>query len=234
MTGDLANASGQGEARGDGSAPAARFFPVVLAGPSGSGKTTVGRALVRRGADARFSVSATTRPPRPEEKDGEDYRFVEREEFEALIEQDELLEWAEVHGELYGTPRSALERARDDGVHLLLDIDIQGARSVRRLVPEAVLIFLLPPDGERIIRRLRERGSESEAQLRIRMEEAETELAAVREFDYAVINDELDEAVHAVESILRAEEHRIERMGEGVEARARSLTDEIRQALDAG
>lgn len=226
-------AAGAMEAPERPSAPVSRVFPVVLAGPSGSGKTTVGQALVRRGADVRFSISATTRPRRPEERDGEDYRFLDREEFEALVEAEEFLEWAEVHGELYGTPRSALERAREDGVHLLLDIDVQGARSVRRAAPEAVLIFLMPPDGRRIIRRLRERGSESDVELRRRMEAAETELAAVKEFDYAVINDELDQTVHAVESILRAEEHRIERMGESVEGRARTLVDEIHEALDA-
>lgn len=221
-------ATGRGEATPE---LAARGFPLVLAGPSGSGKTTVGRALVRRDAPVRFSVSVTTREPREEEVDGEDYRFVSREAFRELREEDELLEWAEVHGELYGTPRSELRRAREDRMHLLLDIDVQGARSVRRLAPEAVLVFLIPPDGRRIVRRLRDRGSEDEAELRERMEVARSELAAVAEFDYVVVNEDLRETVAVVESVLRAEEHRIERLGGGVEERANEISAEIRAAL---
>ena len=210
----------------------ARPFPLVLAGPSGSGKTTVGRALERRG-HVRFSVSATTRPRRTEEEDGVDYRFLGREEFRELVEQGELLEWAEVHGHLYGTPRDALREAGEEGRHLLLDIDVQGTRSVRRQVPGTVAIFLLPPDGTRIVRRLLGRGSEDPEELRRRLRAAEEELLAVGAFDYVVVNDVLEEAVDTVEAILRAEERRIERLGDGVEEMAAALNEEIRRAVEA-
>ena len=213
---------------------AARGFPVVLAGPSGSGKTTVARSLAGDASRFRFSVSATTRPPRPGEVDGEDYLFVDRETFVRKRDGGELLEWAEVHGEWYGTPREQVGRARRDGVHLLLDIDVQGARSVRRLEPEAVTIFLLPPSGERIVGRLRGRGSEAEAELRGRLRAAEEELEAVGEFDFVVVNDELERAVARTSAIVRAEEVRISRMGERVSSRAARLEEEIRDALADG
>lgn len=206
-------------------------FPVVVAGPSGVGKSTLARRLMDRRADLRFSVSATTRPPRPGERDGVDYRFLGREEFGRLREAGELLEWAEVHGEWYGTLRESLRTAREAGMHLLLDIDVQGARSVRAREPEALLIFLLPPSGARIIARLRDRGSESEAALQGRLETALAELEAVDEFDYVVVNDDLERAADAMEAILSAERHRIARMPERVAAEGRALAEEIRREL---
>lgn len=206
-------------------------FPLVLAGPSGSGKTTVGRALERRGL-VRFGVSATTRPRRPEEDEGVDYHFLPRDEFEAGIREDRFLEWAEVHGHLYGTPHAALERARSEGRHLLLDIDVQGARSVRRQVPGTVSVFLVPPTGDRIVARLLARGSEGPGELRRRLRTAEDELRAVGEFGYLVVNDVLEEAVDALECILRAEELRTVRMGVRVEREVSDLIEEIRRAVD--
>jgi guanylate kinase len=211
----------------------ARGFPVVLAGPSGSGKTTVARRLARDAERYRFSVSATTRPPRPGEVEGEDYRFMDRSAFLALRDAGELLEWAEVHGELYGTPRGQLQEARGDGVHLLLDIDVQGARSVRRLEPDVVTIFLVPPTGERIIERLRNRGSEGETARRRRMRTAEEELRAVPEFDFVVLNDDLEVAVRDTDDVVRAEELRIRRMGTRVSRLVGRLEAEIRSALAA-
>jgi len=207
-------------------------FPVVLAGPSGSGKTTVGRALARQSPRIRFSTSATTRGRRPEERDGEDYRFLRRKEFVELRDRGELLEWAEVHGEWYGTPRSNLDRARDDAVHLLRDIDVQGARAVREKEPGTLLVFLAPPSGDRIVRRLRDRGSEDDEELRLRMRTADSELAAAAEFDYLLINDVLEETVDTVRAIVRAEERRIDRLGEGVSEWTAGLAREIRGALD--
>lgn len=212
----------------------ARGFPVVLAGPSGSGKTTIGRALVDRRDDVRFSVSATTRDRRPDEREGIDYHFLARDEFRRRIEADAFLEWAEVHGELYGTLRSELERAREKREHLLLDIDVQGARSVRDRVRDAVTVFLLAPSGERIVERLRGRGSESEGELRRRLRAAEAELAAVSEFDFVVVNAVLERAVEAVETIVRSEERRIERMPRSVQQRGVSLAREIRATLGLG
>jgi guanylate kinase len=189
-----------------------RTFPVVLSGPSGSGKTTVIRELLSRRHDLRFSVSATTRDARAGERSGIHYVFLAREEFESRCEQGEMLEWADVHGKLYGTPRENLGNAVSEGVHLLLDIDVQGARAVKEAVPEALTIFLLPPSGA-WLSRLRSRGSESGAGLERRLRTAEAELVAAEEFEYVIINDELEEAVRRVESILDGEESRTARVG---------------------
>lgn len=209
----------------------ARPFPVALAGPSGAGKTTLCRRLVERRDDVRFSVSATTRTPRRGEVEGEDYRFVAREAFERMVRDEELLEWAEVHGDLYGTPRAELDRARAAGEHLLLDIDVQGVRAVRRRAPEVVAVFILPPTGERVLARLRRRGSEDEEALRRRLRTAVAELRAVDEFDYVVVNDDLAEAIQAIEAILAAESRRMERVGEPAAARGRELADEIERVV---
>ena len=209
----------------------AECFPLVLAGPSGSGKTTVGRALERLHG-VHFSVSATTRRRRTEEQDGRDYRFLTRERFERLVEQGDMLEWAEVHGELYGTPRSNLERAREAGSHLLLDIDVQGARAVRAAIPETVTIFLVPPDARRIVRRLMDRGSEGAEEMRRRLGAAEQELRAIGEFDYVVVNDVLEEAVRTVQAILRAEERRIDRLGPRVEEKVAEIVEGLRSEVE--
>lgn len=206
-------------------------FPVVLAGPSGSGKTTVARALLARRTDLRFSVSVTSRRPRASERDGVDYRFMSRGEFEELIAGDGLLEWAEVHGELYGTPRSGLEEAQRDGHHLLLDIDVQGARQVRRLLPAALTVFLLPPTAGQIISRLEGRGTEDRQALHRRLRTAEGELAGIGEFDYAVVNDDLDACLVTIEAIVDAESHRVDRDRAHIEAVASEMADEIRRVL---
>lgn len=209
-------------------------FPVVLAGPSGSGKTTIGRKLVNLRTDVRFSISATTRAARPGEADGEDYHFMDRSEFERLRDEGGFLEWAEVHGALYGTPRSNLGESREAGEKLLLDIDVQGARSVRSRVEETVCIFVVPPSGDEILRRLRGRGTEDEERLRRRLRSAENELAAMGEFDYVVVNDRLREAVSRVEAIVDAESSRIERLGESVQLAAEEFVEEIHRAAGSG
>lgn len=203
------------------------LFPILLAGPSGGGKTTVRTVLLERRADLEFSVSATTRPPRAAEDDGSDYLFVDRSGFERLIDEGDLLEWAEVHGELYGTPRENLRRARGAGRHLLLDVDVQGARQLREIEPDAVLIFLLPPDYGRLVERLRGRGSEDGEAFRRRMRTALAELEAVREFDYVVVNDDLEDTVRRVEEIISAERARVDRAGPGV----LELVEELRYSL---
>lgn len=205
--------------------------PIVLSGPSGGGKTSVCDELVRRRTDVSFSVSATTRAPRPAEVDGRHYRFVDRERFERMADEGELLEWAEVHGELYGTPSDQLESVRQ-GRMLLLDIDVQGARDVRRRVPEAVLVFLLPPSAESMLARLRHRGSEDEEAMRRRMRTALAELDAVGEFDYAVVNEDLGATVDAVEAILEAERRAVTRLGAGLVERADALATALRGALE--
>lgn len=200
---------------------------LVLAGPSGGGKTTVCRRLRQRRGDVEFSVSATTRPRRDGERDGTDYRFLSRPAFESLAAADGLLEWADVHGELYGTPRGNLESARRAGRSLLLDIDVQGARQVRERVPDAVLVFLLPPSAPVLLDRLRRRGSESGDAVRRRMRTALSELAATGEFDYVVENDDLDVTVDAVEAILEAESRRTTRCRERIAERAGSLREAL-------
>lgn len=204
---------------------------VVLAGPSGAGKTTLARSLVTRRPDLVFSVSATTRPARVSERDGADYHFVDRERFEALVQAGEMLEHAEVHGELYGTPRRNLDTAREHGRHLLLDIDVQGARQVRRAEPEAVCIFLMPPSGAVVLERLRRRGSENEDALRRRLATAEAELRAVSDFQYVLVNEELEETTQRLEGILASEERKVARLGKQAVERADSLIAEIRGAL---
>jgi guanylate kinase len=183
----------------------------VLAAPSGTGKTTIARALVDGSDDFVFSVSITTRPPRQGERDGVDYEFVARDAFERLIEADELVEWAEVHGNLYGTPRRMLDGARDRGRHPVLDIDVQGARQIRERVPEAVTIFIFPPSGEALRKRLAKRGTEDPKEIRRRLEAAHREMEEAASFDYIVVNEALDEAVARVREIVASEGHRVGR-----------------------
>lgn len=206
-------------------------FPLVLAGPSGSGKTTIGREIVERRSDVWFSISATTRERRVGEVDGRDYQFCSREEFRRMMEDDRLLEYARVHGELYGTPRANLEGARAAGAHLLLDIDVQGARSVRAAEPAAVTVFLLPPDGTRIVERLRRRGREGERELQSRLRAARQELAAIDEFDYVIVNDDLEEAVRALDCVVGTETRNLRRLGRLAADRASALADEIEREL---
>ena len=185
--------------------------PVVLSAPSGAGKTTIAKALVEGREDVVFSVSATTRPSRDNEVDGVDYHFLSEPDFRAMIEADEFVEWAEVHGHLYGTPRQALQDAQDQGRFLILDVDVQGAMQVRQRVPDAVLVFVLPPTADALVQRLRERGTEGEDTLARRIENARGELAEASEFDYVVVNENLDQAIDDVRRIVRGEGRRTDR-----------------------
>ena len=197
-------------------APATRLeresFPLILAAPSGAGKTSIARELAVRRNDVEFSVSWTTRAPRHGETNGADYYFRSEEEFRAEVAAGGLLEWAEVHGQLYGTPRANLEQARQRRHLLLLDIDVQGSRQIKQSVPEAVSIFVLPPNVEELSRRLRRRGSEAEDARRRRLLTAREELGAAGEFDYLIVNEQLSDAVAAVEAIVEAEYLRTRRI----------------------
>ncbi len=176
---------------------------VVLAAPSGAGKTTIARLLVEREEDFAFSVSATTRPPRRGERDGEDYWFVDESRFREMIREGAFAEWAEVHGNLYGTPLGSIAEASRGGRHVILDIDVQGARQIREAVPEALLLFIFPPSVEVLLQRLTGRGTEGRALVRRRLETALQEMEAAESFDFFVLNDDLERAVVEVRELAR-------------------------------
>jgi len=184
----------------------------VLSAPSGTGKTTLRKELLALFPDIFFSVSATTRAKKQGEKEGVDYHFVSRNEFLSLIEKDELLEWAEVHGNLYGTPKAPVEKATSSGKDVLLEIDVEGARKVREKIPSAVTIFLLPPSYSELEKRIRTRMRDKEEEIKIRLRRAEKEIDRYPEYDYIVVNDELASAREILASIVRAERARRERM----------------------
>ncbi len=170
----------------------------VLAGPSGVGKGTVHARLREALPEVVLSVSVTTRDPRPGEVDGLDYRFVDRAGFEAMVADDQLLEWAEYAGRLYGTPRAPAHAAVAAGEVVVLDIEVQGALQVRELEPDALLIFLAPPSLDELERRLRSRGTEDDLEVQSRLAAARAELASTDAFDHVVVNDDLDRAVAEV------------------------------------
>lgn len=177
---------------------------VVLAGPTAVGKGSVAGYIRENYPDVLLSVSATTRPPRPGEVEGVNYFFVDDSEFDRMIEAEELLEWATVHNaSRYGTPRGPIEDALDAGRSVLLEIDLQGARSVRAAMPEARLIFLLPPTWEELVRRLIGRGTEDSAEQQRRLETAKVELAAQDEFDYRVVNSDVADAAREVVDLMK-------------------------------
>jgi guanylate kinase len=180
-------------------------FPVLLSAPSGGGKTTIAKELLARRVDTGYSVSCTTRAPRPGEVHGRDYYFMTRAEFIAEREQGAFAESAEVHGNLYGTRRSEVERLLAEGRHVVMDIDVQGAVLFKRVFPQAVTIFILPPSAEVLLERLRARKTETAAQLAARLQSALQELQQVSEYEYVIVNDDLERAVTSVESIVDAE-----------------------------
>ncbi len=180
-------------------------FPIILSAPSGGGKTTIARALLGRRPDLGYSVSCTTRAPRASEVQARDYYFMSRAEFIAEREKGAFAESAEVHGNLYGTLRSEVERVLAGGLHVVMDIDVQGAVQFQRAFPQAVTIFILPPSAEVLLDRLRARKTESPAQLAARLQSALQELQQVGEYEYVIVNDDLERAVASVESIVDAE-----------------------------
>ena len=182
--------------------PTRRGRLVVITGPSGVGKGTVVRSLLAERPEMAFSVSATTRAPRPGERDGVQYRFLSDEEFDSLIAADAFLEWAEIFGYRYGTPAAPVEEVLSAGRDVILEIDVQGARRVRSKVPEAILVFLRPPSEGELARRLEERGTEAAADLERRLTEARSELAEAGWFDHQVVNDRVERAAAEVLAII--------------------------------
>jgi len=185
---------------------------LVLSGPSGVGKGTLCNRLRSVIPELVYSVSATTRPPRPGEVDGVNYFFKTHQQFRAMIEAGELLEWAEYVGNYYGTPRSFVEQTIAAGKDIILEIDVQGAMQVKRRFPEAILLFVLPPSLEELRQRIVNRGTETESAIRSRMAAAAEELKLMEHYDYAVVNDDLDEACRRVMSIIEAEHSKVKRL----------------------
>ncbi len=184
-------------------APSTRSRLVVLAGPTAVGKGTVASEVRRCHPEVWISVSATTRPPRPGEEDGVHYWFVSDEEFDAMVEQGNLLEWAVVHkAARYGTPRRPVEQALASGRPAMLEIDLQGARQVRATMPEALFVFLKPPSWEELVRRLVGRGTETEEERERRLETAREELAAEAEFDVTIVNHEVHAAAEELVALM--------------------------------
>jgi len=186
-------------------------FLLVLSGPSGSGKGTVSESLMKNNDDIIFSTSVTTRTPRPGEVNGENYFFASREEFEEMVENDELLEHAFVHTNYYGTPKKFVFDEIEKGEIVLLEIDVQGALQIKEKYKEAVFIFLIPPTMDELRSRLVKRDTETEDEIETRYRNAFKELDFVGEYDYFVINDVIDNAVKDIETIIAAEKLRVKR-----------------------
>ena len=186
---------------------ARRGLILILSSPSGAGKTTLTRAIAQRpewGLD--LSISVTTRSRRPSEIDGRDYRFIDREAFEDLRTRDDLLEWAEVHGNFYGTPRRPVEKTLGQGRDMIFDIDYQGTRQVRkRLQDDVVTVFILPPSFSELRNRLERRAEDAPETIERRLANARNEMQRWSEYDYVIVNDDLDESFRALQSILAAE-----------------------------
>ncbi|HOW89383.1 MAG TPA: guanylate kinase [Elusimicrobiales bacterium] len=200
-----------------------RSFPLVLSAPSGGGKTAIRERLLSADKRFRFSVTCTTRPRRPGERDGKDYYFVTPEEFRRLRRAGKLLEWARVHGNMYGTPVRSVKAVLDKGFVPVMTIDVKGARAVRKAFPDAVTVFLLPPDLATLVERLRKRG-EPEAGMKVRFGTARKELRESVRFDYLVVNDRLSDAVSDVRKIADAEMMRVSRRGTELRRFSRELS----------
>lgn len=206
-------------------------FPIILSAPSGGGKTTIARALLATRKDIGYSVSCTTRQPRVGEVDGKDYYFVSRTEFIAKRGRGEFAESAEVHGNLYGTLRSEVLRVIESGKHVLMDIDVQGASQFTRVFPQSVTIFVLPPTAEVLLERLKKRQTESPQQLADRLQSALQELQAVDEYEYVVVNDELNQAIARITAIVDAEVSSRERVV-GLRTQVAMLIDRLEHEIE--
>lgn len=185
---------------------------LVVSGPSGAGKGTLCKNLINKYQQVRYSVSATTRPPRTGEADGKDYFFKTREEFEGMIAQEGLLEWAGVHDNYYGTPKEPVMAALDRGKDIILEIDVQGALQVKEKFPDAVFIYILPPSMKELEQRLINRRTDAPEVIAKRMRNAVGELVYVDRYDYVIINDSMEEAVTKLEAVVLAERCRPKRV----------------------
>jgi guanylate kinase len=207
--------------------------PIILSSPSGGGKTSIAHKLLSSRKDVGYSVSCTTRPPRFDETHGRDYYFLTEEKFKSRHGAGEFAESATVHGHLYGTLRSEVERVLASGQNVIMDIDVQGTRQFVGAFPESLLIFILPPSAEALITRLEARGTEDVAALIRRFRSAKDELKALDLYGYVVVNDDLDSAVQAVSSIIDGKGEKFKRSRNGaLDARVRELMQGIQRAID--
>jgi guanylate kinase len=206
---------------------------LVLSAPSGGGKTSIAKKLLQVRKDLGYSVSATTRATRNGERDGQDYQFLSREEFERRRDQGEFLEWAEYGAQLYGTLKREIDRIFGEGRHAVLDIEIEGARQIRRNFPNSLQVFVLPPSADVLVERLKRRNTENPELLRKRLTHASEELAAVAEYDYAVVNEDLNTAVDQVSAILdgKADERLVSRQHD-LPARIERLRRDVVKAAE--
>ncbi len=197
---------------------------IVLSGFSGAGKGTIMKHLLKAHPDKyHLSISATTRPPRQGEQDGREYFFRTRKEFDTMIEQGELLEYATFNGNSYGTPRSYVERLVEEGKDVILEIEIQGALQVKKIYPEAVLLFVMPPSADALKARLVGRGTETEDVIAQRLVISSKESQFMKEYDYLVVNDDLERSVHNVHSIILSEHYRTTRNVETIDTIQKDL-----------
>jgi len=207
--------------------------PIILSSPSGGGKTTIAHQLLANRKDVGYSVSCTTRPPRPGEKDAQDYYFLTEEKFRQRNASREFAESATVHGHLYGTLRAEVERVLGSGRNVIMDIDVQGTRQFAQAFPESILIFILPPSAAALIERLEARGTEDiEAVIR-RFRSAKDELKAIDLYQYVIVNDDLDTAVAAVSDIIDGKGQQFERArNPELPGRVKELMKGIQSAID--
>lgn len=196
----------------------------VVSSPSGGGKGTLIQRVLAKVPNLSYSVSFTTRAPRPGEIDGREYFFATTEKFEEMVAAGEFLEWAVVHGKLYGTTREQVSHEISEGRDIILEVDVQGAASVRTLLPDAVSIFILPPSFEILRQRLQARGTDSPDELDLRLRNASTELQDYSMFQYVIINDELDRAADEMTAVVHAERARLSRQGERVKRVVEAFT----------
>lgn len=192
---------------------------IIISSPSGAGKSTLCRKLIDEFKEIRYSISTTTRSPRPSEQDGVHYHFVTAEQFQSMIDQEAFVEWAEVHGRFYGTSHAEIRRSQESGMSLVLDIDIQGAAQFKEAYPETITIFLLPPSMAELERRIRDRGENTAEQIALRLENALREMKHHESYDYIVVNDDLEEAYVELRAIFMAEGCR--------RARRRGIVEEL-------
>ncbi|NLX70403.1 MAG: guanylate kinase [Clostridiales bacterium] len=184
---------------------------IVLSGPSGTGKGTICSAYLKRNPGAILSVSVTTRKPRPGEKEGVNYYYTDKKSFEKMVDENRFLEYAQVYGNYYGTPRDFVEKKIASGYDVILEIDIQGALQVKEKFPEGVFVFIIPPSMDELKRRIVKRGTESAEAIYTRFQSAYQELNYMAQYNYVVVNDTVDEAVRKLEAIVLAEKCRVAR-----------------------